>query len=501
MIDNENNNVNGEERADEEAKAFSWGWREDGSSAKERAADEDPQEEKPEEKAPESEEKPADGQAEEPQGESAAYTEAESEGDTWGEPAADPEPTKKKREKKGNALSLAAILSATSIVLLIAFALMIVLGIFPILTNGQITNVGGTTHTTNITVSNLGKTEPDSAASTDLLADFMSSVVLIQARSNLGISTGSGAIITEDGYIVTNYHVIEGADTVTVQLYGEDVAVDAAVVGYHVNDDIAVLKIAREGLRAATFAKSSDVRYGEKVYAIGNPEGAEFAWSVTTGIVSSPNRQLMFYGDDGVLEKKMNVVQTDAPVNPGNSGGPLINVRGEIIGIVTLKRSDSAGMGFALPADGVLIDVVAIMQTGRADHVSSGIYMPRPLLGITGVGVKGETYYKNVTTNGQSGIEEVDEAFAATHPKTTFYAAVTGVYVSAISDGSDAANHLKVGDVITAVNGKPVAIIYDVMDVVNAFNGGDSVEITYYRDGEYHTARVTLKTSREIGTK
>ena len=502
MIDNENNNVNGEERADEELKAFNWGWREDGSSAEERAAAEEHAEEKSEERDPESDEKPAEEQAEDPQRESAAYTEEGNEGGArWGEPAAEPEPTKKKREKKGNALSLAAILSATSIVLLIAFALMVVLGIFPIPTNGQIAGLGGTTNTTNITVSNLGKTESDTVASPDLLADFMSSVVLIQARSNLAISTGSGAIITKDGYIVTNYHVIEGADAVTVQLYGEDISVDAAVVGYHVNDDIAVLKIEREGLRAATFAKSSDVRYGEKVYAIGNPEGAEFAWSVTTGIVSSPNRQLMFYGDDGVLEKKMNVVQTDAPVNPGNSGGPLINVRGEIIGIVTLKRSDSAGMGFALPADGVLVDVMAIMQTGSADHVSSGIYMPRPLLGITGVGVKGDTYYKNVTTNGQSGIEEVDEAFAATHPKTTFYAAVTGVYVSAISEGSDAANHLKVNDIITEVNGKPVAIINDVMDVVNAFNGGDSVEITYYRDGEYHTARVTLKTSREIGTK
>jgi S1-C subfamily serine protease len=144
---------------------------------------------------------------------------------------------------------------------------------------------------------------------------------------------------------------------------------------------------------------------------------------------------------------------------------------------------------------------MAIMQTGSADNVSSGIYMPRPLLGITGVGVKEKTYYKNVTTNGQSGIEEVEDGYAATHPKTTFYAAVTGVYVSAISDGSDAANYLKVGDIITEVNGKPVAIIYDVMDVVNAFNGGDQVEITYYRDGEYKTARVTLKTSREMGAK
>ncbi len=495
MIDNENNNINGED-SQEDVKAFSWGWRE------EERPEEKPEgqsEDKPEEQSENRSEKQTEEETAETESgdtESGAKEEGAAENGTIGQSACHEPPRSK--EKKSKALLVSSILSAGSIVLLVAFALSVLLGFFPAV-NGANAAKPGANNTTNVTVSNIGSTQPDTEASADLLADFMNSVVLIQARSNLSISTGSGAIITEDGYIVTNYHVIENADAVTVQLYGEDVAVDAAVVGYHVNDDIAVLKIERDGLRAATFAKSSDVRYGEKVYAVGNPEGAEFAWSVTTGIVSSPNRQLMFYGDDGVLEKKMNVVQTDAPVNPGNSGGPLINARGEIIGIITLKRSDSAGMGFALPADGVLIDVMAIMQTGSADNVSSGIYMPRPLLGITGVGVKEKTYYKNVTSNGQSAIEEVDEAYALTHPKNTFYAAVTGVYVSAISEGSDAANYLKVNDIITEVNGKPVAIIYDVMDVVNAFNGGDQVEITYYRDGEYKTARVTLKTSQEIG--
>jgi S1-C subfamily serine protease len=194
----------------------------------------------------------------------------------------------------------------------------------------------------------------------------------------------------------------------------------------------------------------------------------------------------------------MNVVQTDAAVNHGNSGGPIINVRGEIVGIVTFKRTDSAGMGFALPADGVLIDVTAIIETGSAANVSSGIYMPRPLMGITGVGVKADTYYKNVMNNGQSAIEEVDEAYAKANPNTTFYAPVAGVHVSLTSPGSDAAKHLKVNDVITEVNGKPVASIYDVMDIVNAFNGGDKIAVTYYRDGKYPTVELTLKTSREL---
>lgn len=470
MIENENNNINneGEGNTAEDVKAFNWGWREEESTnTVEPTVEESTNAEEPEEES-EAEE----SEAEEPEGE---------------EPEAK-EPPKKQRTKKSLALPISCILSACSIVLLLAFALSIILGIFP-LGGRQIINIG---------VSDLGQTQPETEASAELLEDFLNSVVLIQARSDTSISTGTGVIITKDGYIITNYHVIDDTDTVTVQLYGEDIAIDAEVVGFHEDDDIAVLKIDRDGLRAAPFAKSSDVRYGETVYAIGNPEGAEFSWSITRGIVSSPRRQLMLYNTEGILEKKMNVVQTDAAVNHGNSGGPLINVRGEIVGIITLKRSESAGMGFALPADGVLVDVTAIIETGSAESVSSGISMPRPLLGITGVGVKENTYYQTVIQNGQSAIEEVTEPYAKAHPETTFYAAVTGVHVSAVSAGSDAANYLKVDDIITEVNGKPVTNIYDVMDIVNEFNGGDKVTIKYYRGGKYTTVQVTLRTSKDL---
>ncbi len=482
MLDNENKNINNEgEGAPEEVKAFDLGWREE---KPEKTAAE-PAEEKPEEASTEPAEEKPEETAEE-------TTEAETEEKTAG---SEPERNEEKKtdapvkEKKSLALPVACILSAASIFLLLAVTLLLTLGIFPLSNN----------ITTNIGVSNLGQTQAGTEASPDLLEASLKSVVLIQARSETSISTGTGVIISENGYIVTNYHVIEATDTVTVQLYGEDIAIEAAVVGFHADDDVAVLKIERDGLRAAPFAKSDDVRYGEKVYAIGNPNGAEFSWSITEGIVSCPKRQLMFYDSEGILEKKMNVVQTDAAVNHGNSGGPIINVRGEIVGIVTLKRSDSSGMGFALPAEGVLIDVTAIIETGSAANVSSGIYMPRPLLGITGVGVKEKTYYKNVVQNGQSMIEEVDEDFAKLNPNSTFYAPVTGVHVSAVSAGSDSARYLKINDVITEVNGKPVTTIYDVMDIVNAFNGGDQVSITYYRNGEYKTVKVTLKTSKEIG--
>ncbi len=398
------------------------------------------------------------------------------------------EKSSNKKAKKVKLLPLSCILSACSIILLVAFALSLMFGIFPI-SGHRVIYLG---------VSDLGQTKPDSEASSELLEDFLNSVVVVTARTEASISTGTGVIISSDGYIVTNYHVIEDTDTISIQLYGEDISVKAEVRGYHEEDDVAVLKIDRKGLRAAPFAKTSDVRYGEKVYAVGNPEGVEFSWSITQGIVSSPLRQLMIYNSEGILEKKMNVVQTDASVNHGNSGGPLINVRGEIVGIVTLKRTDSAGMGFALPADGVLADVTSIIEHGHADNASSGISMPRPLLGITGVGVKAKTYYKNIITNGQRGIEVVDAAYARANPATTFYAAITGVHVSEVSPGSDAANHLKEDDIITEVNGKPVTTIYDVMDIVNEFNGGDKVTVKYYRNGKYKTVELTLKTSKEL---
>ena len=472
MMDNENNiNENGENNAGEDTQEFNWGWRAAEDSA-ENPAGEAP-EDTPEEDTPAGE-KPA---------EEASAEEASCEEDKPTE-----EKPEEKKDKKSHAINVAAILSACSIILLVAFALSIMLGIFP-LGGREIIEIG---------VSDLGQTKPNTEASVDLLEDSLKSVVLIQARTENSISTGTGVIISDKGYIVTNYHVIEATDTVTVQLYGEDIAIEAEVVGYHADDDVAVLKINKTGLRAAVFAKSDDVRYGERVYAIGNPEGAEYAWSIAEGIISSPRRQLMFYNSEGILEKKMNVVQTDAAVNHGNSGGPILNVRGEIVGIVTFKRTDVEGMGFALPADGVLIDVTAIIETGSAANVDSGIYMPRPLIGITGVGVKGNTYYKNVMNDGQSAIEEVSEAYAKANPKTTFYAPVAGVHVSLTSAGSDAAKYLKVNDVITEVNGKPVATIYDVMDIVNEFNGGDKITVTYYRDGKYSTVELTLKTSRDL---
>ncbi len=484
MNENENKINSGAdgENLPDDTKAFKWEWS-DGEPEETGSQEIVPQTSEKEECAEESDQIPNDVELAEELTQETAEPESKEEGDILSEPETEEKPP------KNRTLPIACVLSACSTLLLLAFALSLMIGIFPI--NGR--------QAVFIGVSNSGTTSPDEDASPELIEDFLNSVVIVKGKNALSASTGTGVIISDDGYIVTNYHVIDDMKTVTVQLYGEETANVAEIIGFHEDDDVAVLKISRTGLRAAAFVDSKDVRYGEKVYAIGMPEGVEFSWSVTQGIVSSPLRQLMIYDDTGTLEKKMNVVQTDASVNHGNSGGPLINVRGEVVGIVTLKRSNSAGMGFALPSSGVLIDVASIISYGHADNVESGISMPRPLLGINGVGVEANKYYTNVDTADGTVREEVDEEFAKRNPLTTYYTPVAGVRVNFVTEGSDAAKYLRNGDIITEVNGQAVTMIHDVMGVVNMYNGGDKVTVKYYRNGKYYTAEITLGSSKTLG--
>jgi len=393
----------------------------------------------------------------------------------------------KDRERRSNpALLLSITLSGCAIILLIALAIISSLGLFS----------GGNGGVVFIPVASpSGAEEHDS--SSDMLESFLESVVVIKCKVGDIPGVGTGIILSEDGYIVTNHHVIEGANDIYVWLYNNDTPQKATVIGYREIDDIAVLKINKTGLKPATFAKSSECRIGERVYAVGTPEGNEFGWSVTQGIISCPDREIKIYKNDGTLKKKMNVIQTDAPVNPGNSGGPLINSRGEVVGIVTLKLTDSAGMGFALPSDGALLDIKSIIERGHANDVNSGISVGRPLIGITGVGVVGDTWYENYEEDGVSAIREVSEEEAAQNPETTFYAAITGVRISAVSNDLDAKNKLREGDIITKVNNIKVTNIYEVMTVINDFNGGDNVTITFWRDGTYSTVTITLGTEQQ----
>ena len=376
--------------------------------------------------------------------------------------------------------NLAICLSAISIILLVAIATLLTVGILP---------VGN--RMVYVNVSTLGPVEgQNGSASSELLEKFKKSVVIIEAARAESTGTGSGIIISSDGFIVTNHHVIEGASKIAVTFYGEEKRLIATVVGYSERDDIAVIKVEANDLLPAVFASSADCRIGDRVYAVGAPEGTDFGWTVTSGIISDPLRELKIYASDYVLEKKMYMLQTDTPVNPGNSGGPLINTRGEVVGIVTLKRSDSAGLGFALPSSASLEIIEAIIENGNAAGVVSKISKGRPLIGITGIGLDADVWYELTA----DGAHTVNDAYAIKHPDRCIKLSTPGVYVTSLSPNLDASNHLVQSDVITHVNGVRVYTTYGIMDIINELDGGDSISVTFVRDGEPSTVSITLGT-------
>lgn len=309
----------------------------------------------------------------------------------------------------------------------------------------------------------------------EIIAKCRPSVVGIECKMpDVSISEGSGVILTEDGYIATNHHVIEDALSCTVVLSdGREFA--AEVIGSDALTDLALIKINATDLNVAEIGDSSTLIEGESVVSIGNPAGLEFAGTATTGIVSAVSRDVKIYDSTGVMIKRMTLIQTDAAVSPGNSGGPLINDRGQVIGIVNMKmtRTNYDGIGFAIPITGAMEVLAEIKATGS--YSGGAIASKRPLIGITAGAVSEGTEY--TLEDGTTGI-----------------AAVSGVIVHDITPGLDAANKLQLGDIITEIDGVSVYNIYQVMDIVNNKNGGDTITVKYYRGGEYSTVTITLGT-------
>lgn len=263
---------------------------------------------------------------------------------------------------------------------------------------------------------------------------------------------GSGFIINEDGYVVTNYHVINGAQEVKV-IFSDGKEVNAKVVNYDAERDIAVIKITDDvkmpGI--AQLGDSSTVKAGEEVIAIGNPLGKEFSSTVTKGIVSSPNRK-MKTENGNVLD----YIQTDAAINPGNSGGPLINSKGEVIGINTAKKvgEDIEGIGFAIPINEVKTRLGSLSK-------------PILKLGITARTVTPELAKENK-------LEE-------------------GVYVVGVQEFSPAEKAgLKIGDLIVEFGGKRVKTLEELNQVKSQYNDGDSVPVEIIRDGKKVDLNLTL---------
>lgn len=339
----------------------------------------------------------------------------------------------------------------------------------------------------NITVSDKGPTTPESGvASPELLEQVNNSVVVITTITSTGSGLGSGFIVTEDGYIVTNYHVVEGNKKISVQLYDGN-SYEATLVGYSDPDDIAVIKIDAKKLPAITLGKSSNCYVGERVYAIGCPDGYELAWSITMGIISHTDRDIKMYDNSGNIEKTMHLIQTDVAVNHGNSGGPLVNTRGEVVGIVTLKISNTAGLGFAIPIDSALEIIEAIIETGNADGVDSSVSNQRAMLGITCVGVSADSYYLKTAT----GIQEVTKEEAETSGEY-IYTPVSGIYVFDTDQKYNAHGILKSGDIIVSIDGFSIYTNSQLSYYLDTCSPGDEVSVKIMRNGEFSTVKVTL---------
>jgi len=321
----------------------------------------------------------------------------------------------------------------------------------------------------------------------DIVEDIMPSVVGVSATFEYTVSSydffgwgmgnssqqemvgrGTGIIFSEDGYIVTNAHCIY--DDSTTYHAGEALEVsvrfsdqsehDAKIIAYDTDTDIAVLKVDESGLKPATFGDSNDLRVGELVIAVGNPLGFDLFGSVTSGIVSALNRKI------SINDKEMNLIQTDAAINSGNSGGPLLNSCGQVIGINSAKMSSSygsasvEGLGFAIPID----DAKQIID----DLIHYNYVKGRPQLGISTVDV--------------------------TESDSRRYNIPMGAYVAVVDSGSAAEKAgIKVRDIIIDINGDTIGSTTQLNTVKNKYKAGDTIDVTVNRNGKDITLKVKLQ--------
>ena len=277
-------------------------------------------------------------------------------------------------------------------------------------------------------------------------------------------SSGSGFIVTADGYIVTNQHVVSGASALKVTLYNGE-TYDAAVIGGDSDYDVAVIKVDAENLTPVTLGNSADVNVGDSVLAIGNPLG-ELTFSMSQGIVSCCDRAINVDGTP------FNMIQVDASINPGNSGGPLMNLYGEVVGIVSAKYSSYSttaveGLGFAIPISDVQTVITDIMENGQVTG--------KPYLAITA--------------------STMTEAMAAQYNID----AGEGVFVYSVADGGAGEKAgLKLGDVITKLNDTNITSMADLSSAKKNFKAGDTVTLTVLREGKTITLPLTFDEQPQV---
>ena len=273
-------------------------------------------------------------------------------------------------------------------------------------------------------------------------------------------AAGSGFVLSDDGYILTNYHVIENSTSIKVTMY-DGSSYDAELIGYDESNDIAVLKVDAENLRPVVLGDSDNLNVGDSVVAIGNPLG-ELTFSLTAGVVSALDREVTLSGN-----VTMELIQTDCAINSGNSGGALFNLYGEVIGITNAKYSSSGSgasidnIGFAIPINSVMNIVESIIEKG---------YIAKPYIGVSVTSVSSET---------QS------------------YGLPKGAAVKAISEDSPAEKAgLQINDIITAANGTTIESSDDLVRLVGDLYDGAELQLTIYRQGE--TVELTVIVGEKI---
>ena len=375
-----------------------------------------------------------------------------------------PHTPKNKKHSRGLALGLCGVAAAC-----LLFAGGAVVGNMAF--GGNANSNSGTTASTSDSAPTLqinSKPESDSSNSSDNYdtADGMAgediykkvnpSVVSVISTTSEGTGSGSGVIMSKDGYIITNNHVVDGAQSVSVQL-SDGTSLDAKIIGTDEQTDLAVIKVTpTSDLTAAEFGDSDELEPGEYAYAIGSPGGVQFANTITGGRISAINRDLT------VNDRVMTLIQTDASINNGNSGGALINKYGQVVGITSAKLSGNAfgsatveGMGFAIPINTAKDIVDELIQNG---YVSG-----RPSIGITG-----------------QNVESADGK-------------VSGVQVYSIDSRAKAAGEgLQVGDVITAVDGTPTPDMDKVNELKQDKKAGDKLTLSVYRISTGKTLNITI---------
>ena len=285
-----------------------------------------------------------------------------------------------------------------------------------------------------------------------------------QAQTSTATASGSGIIISDDGYILTNNHIVSTSSTesyyevseatkLTVTLFNDETEYEAKIIGTDEQTDLAVIKIEKTGLTKAEFADSDNIKVGEFAMAVGNPLG--MTSSITCGVISAVNREVT--DSDG---KTFTLIQTDAAINSGNSGGALVNSEGNVIGVNTLKLSGTGieGMGFAIPINSTTDITSQLIQYSK---------VKRPYIGISGM--------------------DLDEQTAKANNL------VVGVYVKSIEDFSAGEKAgIKIGDVIIEADGKAITTMDELNEIKNTHNIGDEMKIKVNRNGQEKELTITL---------